>query len=430
MVKKFDVCMIGLGPVGTTSGLCFAKQGFKVVGVDIDEKRVKTFADNKAPFVEPGINELVVEAQKAGNFEATTNLKEAVKNSRIVMIAVGTPTPPESGKPDLSFLDSACKAIGEALKEVQKTDGDKGTIVVVRSTVPPGTMRNRLAKVIEQASGLTLGRDFFVGANPEFLREGKAISDFFKTGRIVAGSDQEWVIDDILALYRDVEGKRMKVGLETAEFAKYVDNTWHALKVSFANEIGRVCAGFGGNVNETTEVFLADNNLNISSYYLRPGFAFGGSCLPKDTRGIMHLASLNDVEIPVISSILDSNKEHIERGIKRITANNPKRVGILGVAFKENVDDLRESPSLTVAAGLMAQNIQVVAHDHAFKAGDEVKLPGTVSMLSIVDLEEIAKSCDTIALLHRLPDYANLNAQAAKRGIPVIDLTTITDEAA
>ncbi len=424
-MSKFDVCMVGLGPVGTTSGLCFAKQGYKVIGVDINQTRVDSFKNKKAPFIEPGIDDLTSEAIDQGNFSTTTDLLNAAASSDIIMIAVGTPTPVETGVPDLSYLDSACGIIGKALLK-SRTEGTipaNGAIVVVRSTVPPGTMRNRLAKIIEESSGLKAGVDFHVAANPEFLREGKAIQDFFNTGRVVVGADSQEAAERIMKLYRDVKAdSRLIVSLESAEFAKYVDNTWHALKVAFANEIGRVCVGFGGRPEETTNIFLSDKQLNISPYYLRPGFAFGGSCLPKDTRGITHLAKKVGVQVPVIESILRSNDEHIERGVNLIMSHKPSSVGLLGVAFKEHVDDLREAPALAVAASLMKRGIKVAAHDVAFKAGDKLKLPGTKDELEIVSLDDLQTN-HTLALIHRLPQYISL--QNGMRNI--VDLTTITE---
>ncbi|MCH2037156.1 MAG: nucleotide sugar dehydrogenase, partial [Rickettsiales bacterium] len=386
--KKYDVCMFGLGPVGTISAACFAKQGFNVVGVDVDPRKIDAFKDNKAPFIEPGIDELIAEVQAENRFRATTDAMEAASNARIIMIAVGTPTPADSGKPDLTYLDKVSESIGKAIKGQKKS----GVIVVVRSTVPPGTMRRRLAPIIEANSGLTLDEDFYVASNPEFLREGKAIYDFFNTGRVVMGADQPQVNDAIEGLYKDVSGKRIKTSIESAEFAKYVDNTWHALKVGFANEIGRVCKAFGGNIDNTTEIFLSDDKLNLSSYYLTPGFAFGGSCLPKDVRGLRHLADNLDVNIPIVDSILNSNEEQITQGIEAITASNPTKVGLLGVAFKAGVDDLRESPSLEVARQLKNKGINVIAHDPAYESGDALSVSAD-QKLDMVDIDAITSSC-------------------------------------
>ena len=419
MTTEYDVCMLGMGPVGTVSGLCFAKQGANVVGVDINPERVAAFASGKAPFAEHGVDELVQEVQAAGKFRVTADAQNAISNSHIIMIAVGTPTPEETGIPDLSQLDAVAKAIGEAIKDVSHTP-----LVVVRSTVPPGTMRGRIGKIIEEHSGKTMGEGFDIGSNPEFLREGKAIQDFFSTGRIVMGTDNKRAADAIESLYKDVKGKRMHASVESAEFAKYVDNTWHAVKIAFANEIGRTVQAFGGNPEETTEIFLSDDQLNISPYYLRPGFAFGGSCLPKDTRGLLALARKNGVELPMVAGIMPSNEEQIDQGVARIMQHNPKKVGLLGVAFKEHVDDLRESPALMVASKLMAKGVEVIAHDPCYSAGDQLELPRTDEKLVMGSLDEVMSFGDTIAQLHNIDLY---HAKADACAKPVENLTTVTN---
>ena len=251
------------------------------------------------------------------------------------------------------------------------------------------------------------------------------MKDFFNTGRVVIGADNDAAADAIEGLYRDVVGKRVRVSVETAEFAKYVDNTWHAVKVTFANEIGRVCEAFGGNPEETTRVFLADDQLNISAYYLRPGFAFGGSCLPKDTRGLMALAKKVGADIPMIGGLLDSNEEQINQGVARIMAHSPKTVGLLGVAFKEHVDDLRESPALMVASKLMAHGITVVAHDPFFKPGEELMLPRTEMKLTMSSLEDVTTKADVLAQLHNIDMYKDLGKTSGKK---LENLTTTTNK--
>ena len=419
MTIKYDVCMLGMGPVGCVSGLCFAKQGFQVIGVDINPARVEIFASGNAPFEEDGVHDLVKETQKMGTFHVTSDAVSAISTSRIIMIAVGTPTPEETGIPDLSQLDSVAKTIGEAIKNVAHKP-----IVVVRSTVPPKTMRNRIAKIIEEHSGKKQGVDFNIGSNPEFLREGKAIKDFFSTGRVVIGADTPAAADEIEKLYKDVKGKRVKVAVESAEFAKYVDNTWHAIKVTYANEIGRMVQAFGGNPAETTEIFLADDQLNISAYYLRPGFAFGGSCLPKDARGLLALAKQHGVNLPMVAGVLPSNEEQIDQGVARIMAHKPKKVAILGAAFKEHVDDLRESPALMVASKLIAQGVEVIGHDPHHAVGSELVLPRTDKKLKIVALEEAVAFGDVMAQLHNIDQYNTLAKTSAK---PVENLTTVTN---
>ena len=418
-MTQYDVCMLGMGPVGTVSGLCFAKQGFQVCGVDINPERVAAFQSGRAPFEEEGVHDLVRETLDMGTFRVTADAQEAIRQSRIIMIAVGTPTPEETGIPDLSQLDAVAKTIGESIKDVDHTP-----IVVVRSTVPPGTMRTRIAKIIAEHSGKEISKGFNIGSNPEFLREGKAIKDFFNTGRVVIGTDTPEAADKIEELYKDVTGKRIKVSVESAEFAKYVDNTWHAIKVTYANEIGRMVQGFGGNPEETTEIFLADDQLNISPYYLRPGFAFGGSCLPKDARGLLALAKKNGVNLPMVAGVLPSNEEQIDQGVARIMAHKPSKVAILGCAFKEHVDDLRESPALMVASKLLAQGVDVIGHDPCHKVGDELPLPRTDKKLKLASLEDAMQFADVLAQLHNIDLYHDAAKTTSK---PCENLTTVTN---
>jgi GDP-mannose 6-dehydrogenase len=414
MTATYDVCVLGLGPVGTVSAACYAKQGFSVMGIDINPARIHALKDGRAPFAEPGLNELVKEVCASGELEVSQDYGH-IAHARIVMIAVGTPT---GDVPDLSQLDKVCEQVGEALKH-KTTD----PVIVVRSTVPPGTIRHRLTGIIESASGLRAGEDFHMASNPEFLREGTAIKDFFKTGRIIVGADDPEIAQRIADLYPQVEAaSRMHVSIEAAEFAKYVDNTWHALKVSFANEIGRVCQAFGGHIEETAQIFLSDRQLNVSPNYLKPGFAFGGSCLPKDVRGLAWLAETLGVSAPVINAILPSNEAQITLGMAAILEQRPQQVGLLGVAFKEHVDDLRESPALTIAAELMRHGIRVVAHDASYKPGDLLTLPRNGHGLQMTDMETLARDSDTLVIMHRLPEYFTLAEKHP--GKPAIDLTT------
>jgi GDP-mannose 6-dehydrogenase len=421
MAEKYDVCMVGLGPVGTVSGLCFAKQNFRVIGVDIDEKRINAFAYGKAPFSEPGLEELLKEARKNNLFQATLDMEEGALNSPVIMIAVGTPTP--TNEPDLSQLDKACERIGKILKYK-----DTPTVIAIRSTIPPGTIRNRLTPIIEGISGKRAGMDFHMASNPEFLREGMAIHDFFHTSRIIIGTDSDYAAETIEVLYAGVESDiRLRVNIESAEFAKYVDNTWHALKVSFSNEIGRICQATGGRIEEMTRIFLSDKRLNLSEIYLKPGFAFGGSCLPKDVRALSYIADSKNIDTPVIDAILPSNEAHIAMGIGSILGHCPKHVGLLGVAFKENVDDLRESPALAVAGALIKYGIDVKAHDPCYPAGQALPVPGLRERLEIVSLEKIVAASDMLVMMHRIPLYHIMAEQFRSEDKPVIDLTRLPE---
>ncbi len=410
MKEKFDICMIGLGPVGTVSGLCFAQQGFRVIGVDSNPQRVKSFDSNTAPFVEPAVNTLVAQMRKADVFHTTTDFAHAVRISKIIMVAVGTPATVGSGKPDFTALDAVAEALGRHMS--------KGSIIVLRSTVPPGTLRYRLAPIIEQFSGMKAGHDFYIAANPEFLREGHAIEDFFDAGRVVIGADDEHVFAAIAGLYPDVKGERLHTSIESAEFAKYVDNSWHAVKVAFANEIGRTAAAVGCDVQETAKIFLADRKLNLSAKYLQPGFAFGGSCLPKDVQGLNWLAQAHDVNLPVMQAIMPSNDEQIKRGVDTIVASGARRVGLLGLAFKEGIDDLRESPILYVAQALKAIGIEVYGCEKWLEAGAFIALPGGERLVNS-PLEEVLQKAEVLVKFRSLASYdipANVR-------LPIIDLT-------
>lgn len=421
MAEKYDVCMVGLGPVGTVSGLCFTKQDFRVIGVDVDEKRVNALAGGKAPFNEPGLDALLKEARENDLFQATLDIGEGVLNSPVIMIAVGTPTPRD--EPDLSQLNGACIQIGKILK--QKT---APTVIAIRSTIPPGTIRNLLTPVIENISGKRAGVDFHMASNPEFLREGMAIHDFFHTSRVIIGADSDYAAEMIENLYSGVESDaRLRVNIESAEFAKYVDNTWHALKVSFSNEIGRICQATGGRIEEIVKIFLSDKRLNLSEIYLKPGFAFGGSCLPKDVRALAYLADSKNIDTPVIDAILPSNEAHISMGIDSILGHYPKYVGLLGVAFKEHVDDLRESPALAVAGALLKYGVDVKAHDPCYMAGQAVSIPGFEEKLEIVSLERIMAASDMLVMMHRIPLYHIMAEQFRSEDKPVIDLTRLPE---
>ncbi len=419
MTEKYDVCILGLGPVGAVSGLCFAKLGLRVIGVDIDQRRVSMLAKGEVPFVEPGLEELCKEMVRSRRFHATVYMREAVQNAPVILIAVGTPTPKDA--PDLSQLDKVCEQIGALLKD--KSDP---TVIAVRSTVPPGTIRNRLIPIIEGVSHKRAGIGFHMASNPEFLREGTAIRDFFHTSRVIVGADSDYAAACIDMLYKGVEAdERLRVSIESAEFAKYIDNTWHALKVSFANEIGRVCHALGGDAAEMTRIFLSDKRLNISECYLKPGFAFGGSCLPKDVRGLAYLARSKDVNIPVIDAILPSNEAHIALGVEAILEQHPLRVGILGIAFKDQVDDVRESPALAVANGLIEHNINisVTAHDPAYSAGHAVLLPHSGKTLNLTDIQSLTQVSDVLVIMHNLPLYRTTAENFLRSGKAVIDLT-------
>ncbi len=413
------IAVIGLGPVGLVSALCFAKQGICVMGVDIDTARVDALHQGKVPFKEPGIDALLTEAQNASRFSATTDIIAAVQASSIIMLAVGTPTPP-SGKPDLSYVEKAARSIGQALKN---HSAEEPPIIVIRSTVPPGTMRQQVAPVIEQSSGLICGHGFHIASNPEFLREGKAIHDFYEPARMVIGADTPQVSARIAALYKGVDAPCLDVSVEAAEYAKYVDNSWHAVKVAYANEVGRVAQACGIDPDEMADIFLSDTKLNHSPRYMRPGAPFGGSCLPKDVRGLQALAEEHAVALPLTNAILKSNDTHLDFFMQHIMAHQPKTVGLLGLAFKPNIDDLRESPYAALAQQLSDKGITVIVHDPAFADGRTI----AINALSVANhpLETIAGHSDVIVLCHASDTLTAYAEQCQKAGHSVVDMTAL-----
>jgi len=422
----YKVCVIGLGPVGAVSALAYAKQGHHVTGIDINPERAAAFAQGSMPFVEPGLAELLTDMQQARRFTAAvaTDAAHTIRDADIIMLAVGTPSGAD-GSPDLSYLEQAAATLGNALNGAsnvaRKTDTAK--IIALRSTVPPGTLQKRLGPIIENHSGLRAGQGFHLVANPEFMREGHAIADFFSPSRVVIGTESMEAATKIQALYRETGITPLITDIETAEFAKYIDNSWHALKVAFANEIGRTVRAFGGDPVESMAIFCADGKLNLSRHYLMPGAAFGGSCLPKDVRGAQWIAAQHDLPTPLLDSILPSNSEHIRYGLQHILATNPQRVGLLGIAFKAGIDDWRESPSLFIAAQLLHAGIEVLAHDESIPLGTSIPLPDSRDSIRIQALDELTHNCDVLVRFHRIDAYSN--AALAAHDIPVIDLTTV-----
>jgi len=352
------ISVFGLGYVGTVSAACLAARGHEVIGVDVNPAKVDLVRAGAAPIVEDGLADLIRGSSAQGLLRATTSADEAVAGSDISLICVGTPSA-RNGNLDTRALIRVAREIGVAL-------GSKapGHIVVVRSTLLPGTFRNVVVPEIENASRRKAGIDFKAAINPEFLREGSAVDDFHNPEKTVVGADDADAAESIMDLYRGLPGKRIKASPEVAELAKYVDNVWHALKIGFANEVGNICKSQGIDSHAVMDVFLNDRKLNISPAYLKPGFAFGGSCLPKDTRAIAYLARVCDLELPLLQSILPSNHRQIERALEWVLSFGKRRVALLGCAFKAGTDDLRESPYIILAERLLGKGCEIRIFDN------------------------------------------------------------------
>lgn len=404
--------IFGLGYVGVVSTACFARCGYRVIGVDLDELKVNAINSGKSPIVEAGLGELLAKGVCEGSISATRDIEKAVLESNISLISVGTPSAPD-GSCDLKYLRMVSLQIGAAL--AQKSDYH---VIVFRSTMPPGSTRNELLPIIEMASGKRCGEHFGLCFNPEFLRESTAIVDFYDPPKTVIGAVDTRSGDTLASLYKDIDDKIIQTTLEAAEMVKYVDNTWHALKVSFANEIGKVCRASGIDSHTVMEIFVQDTKLNISPYYLKPGFAFGGSCLPKDVRCIKLMGKRLGVEIPIIDSITDSNQAQIDHAVSLIEQTGGQKICFLGITFKAGTDDLRESPVLPVISTLMEKGRDISIFDpnldleasvrhhlmHARHAKDTTsRLMDRLPDLVCTSVFDACNKADTIVVSHNSP---------------------------
>ncbi|MEU0518225.1 nucleotide sugar dehydrogenase [Streptosporangium sp. NPDC006007] len=351
------ISVFGLGYVGCVSAACLAASGHEVIGVDVNPLKVELIARGQAPVVEERIGELTSEVVRSGALRATTDVAEAVGATEISLVCVGTPSA-SNGSLSTVYLERVAEEIGRALaaKEGRHT-------VVFRSTMLPGTCTDLLVPILERASGLTAGTGFGVAVNPEFLREGTSVRDFFEPPKTVIGEFDAASGDPVAALYEGLPGEVFRVPVAVAEMTKYADNAFHGLKIGFANEIGAICQALGLDSHRVMDVFLADRKLNISTAYLRPGFAFGGSCLPKDLRGLVYAARQADVSVPLLSHVLPSNEDHLRRAFELVAAAGSRKVGLFGLSFKPGTDDLRESPLVELAERLLGKGFDLRIYD-------------------------------------------------------------------
>jgi GDP-mannose 6-dehydrogenase len=352
-----NVAVIGLGYVGAVTSACLAEMGHAVVGVDVDRQKVAEIEAGRSPIVEPRLEELVASGRESGRLQVTTGLAEALRKCDLVMVCVGTPARSD-GTVNLEHVERVSGEIGREL-----ASADRFIAVVYRSTVPPGTVDGRLRPVLERQSSLRADKDFGVAMAPEFLREGSGVSDFFEPPFIVAGVRDDRTLSIVTELFAGLERPTHALTIEQAESLKYACNAYHALKITFANEVGRLLGAVGVDAREVMQVFCEDEHLNISTAYLRPGFAFGGSCLPKDMRALMHLARVNDVETPVLTGILRSNESHLRLAVRRVLDAEARDVALLGLSFKPETDDLRESPYVELAETLVGKGVRLRIYD-------------------------------------------------------------------
>jgi GDP-mannose 6-dehydrogenase len=399
--------IFGLGYVGCVSAACFAREGHDVLGVDVSALKVEIINDGKSPIVESGIGELIGEMVAAGRLRATTDSAQAVRDSDVSLVCVGTPSNP-NGSLDLTYIKRVCQEIGSALEGKKERH-----TIVLRSTMLPGTIETTVVPTLEVYSGKKAGRDFGICVNPEFLREGTSLKDFYSPPFTLIGADDEETALIVRRLYGGVDAPCLIVGVKAAEMVKYACNCFHALKVSFANEIGNVCKELGIDSHEVMNVFCQDTKLNLSPYYLKPGFAFGGSCLPKDLRAITYKAKELDVATPLLSSVLQSNRQQVERALEMVLRTGRKRIGVLGFSFKAGTDDLRESPMVALIETLIGKGMQLAIYDRdvqlarlfgANKEYIEREIPH-VSQLMRPNIEEVLAHAEVLIIGNKADEF-------------------------
>jgi GDP-mannose 6-dehydrogenase len=421
-----NVSVFGLGYVGSVSAAAFAADGHHVVGVDVHPAKVESVNSGHSPIVEPGLDELMQEAHAAGRLRATADTRDAVHATDVSLVCVGTPSR-KNGSLDLTYLERVCEQIGEAL-----ADKPGYHVVVVRSTVLPGTTHSVVIPALERRSGKKYGEGFGVSVNPEFLREGTALHDFRHPPLTLVGHNHATDAAGTTALYASVDAPLVTTSIRVAEMMKYTSNTWHALKVCFANEIGNLCKRVGVDSHEVMSIFCQDDKLNLSPYYLRPGFAFGGSCLPKDVRALQYRAKEVDLDMPVIGSILGSNRLQIEHAIEMVTRSGKKRVGLLGFSFKAGTDDLRESPIVILAEALLGKGYDLRIYDRnvslarlvgANKDYIEHQIPHLSSLLQ-ASVDDVLEHSDVIVVGNAAPEFSAALART-RPGQIVIDLVRL-----
>ena len=420
------ISVFGLGYVGVVSAGCLARDGHEVLGVDPTAVKTRLVNEGRSPIVEPGLDTMIAAGVAAGRLRATSDPDAAVRHADFMLVCVGTPGH-ANGSLDLSYVRRTCEQIGAVLAQCSDYK-----VVVVRSTMLPGSMESVVIPTLEQASGKRAGREFGVCINPEFLREGTAIFDYDHPPKTVIGATDDRAAAPVREAYKHLDAPMLVTSLRTAEMVKYADNSWHALKVTFANEMGRLCRAMNVDSRELMRLFCEDRKLNISTTYLRPGFAFGGSCLPKDVRAVTYQGRLLDVNTPVLSAILASNRVHIDHAIDMVLQTGARRVGLMGLSFKEGTDDMRESPIVTLAERLIGKGLDLRIFDRNVKLASLVganrdyilnHVPHIGRLL--VDTPEILfEHAEVVVMATAEKDFGSIAARLG-RGKQLIDLVGI-----
>lgn len=422
------ISVFGLGYVGTVSAGCFANQGHEVIGVDPSRTKLDLISRGQSPIVEADIGEIIADVVSRGNLRVTDDSAEAILSTDVSFICVGTPSQP-NGNLDLRYIRHVCEEIGAALRA--KKDWH---VVTIRSTVLPGTVRGIVIPILEEASGKCAGKDFGVCHNPEFLREGSAVKDFNAPPKTVIGQLDSCSGEAVAALYSMLDAPLIRTEFEISEMVKYIDNCWHALKIGFANEVGNLSKTLGVDSHQVMDIFCQDRKLNISCAYLKPGFAFGGSCLPKDLRALGYQARLLDLDTPILSSILPSNDAQVRRGIDLILNTGYKRIGILGFSFKAGTDDLRESPLIEVIERLIGKGYDLRIYDRNVRIASLTganrdfilnRIPH-ISRLMVDSVQHILDHGQTIVIGNKDPEFRQIPAQIRDDQV-IVDYVRIVD---
>lgn len=424
------ISIFGLGYVGAVSAGCLAKDGHEIIGVDPNPTKVAMINAGQTPIIEDQIGEIIQTAVQTGMLRATVSAEEAIAGSQMSLICVGTPSQ-HNGSLDLSYVRRVCEQIGTILKTK-----DEFHVVVVRSTMLPGSMRSLIIPVLEESSGKVAGQGFGVCNNPEFLREGTSVYDFYHPPKTVIGETDSRSGDMLASIYAEMDAPLIRTDVEVAEMVKYTDNNWHAVKVAFANEIGAICKAAGIDSHKVMDIFCQDTKLNISPYYMRPGFAFGGSCLPKDVRALTYKANRLDLDLPLLGNVLRSNRRHIERGLSMIMDKGKKKVGILGFSFKAGTDDLRESPLVEVIEQLIGKGYDLRLYDRNVNIASLMganrdyimnRIPH-ISKLMMTTMDGVLEHAETIVIGNNAPEFREVLTKL-RPGQVVVDLVRIAGQA-
>lgn len=424
------IAVFGMGYVGVVSAACLARDGHVVVGVDPQPEKVRLVNEGRAPIVEQYVGELIEEAVRGGRLSATQDAAAAIAACDMSLVCVGTPSRRNGGL-DTAAVERVCEQIGAAIAA-------KGAahLVVMRSTILPGTMRGVVIPTLERAAGMAAGPTLRIANNPEFLRESTAVYDYDNPPKTVVGALDLAVAQEVLALYETLPGPKIATEIEVAEMVKYADNAWHAVKVAFGNEIGNIAKAVGVDSWKVMDIFCQDEKLNISPYYLKPGFAFGGSCLPKDVRALTHRARELDLDTPLLNAIIPANQRQIDRAFDAIEAIGVRRIAFLGVSFKAGTDDLRESPQVALVERLIGRGYDLRIYDRnvhmarltgANRAYIENAIPHIAQVLSD-DLDAVLTHGELVVLGNAAPEFKAVPARLAA-GQRVLDLARVAGAA-